>query len=474
MRKWFYGVMITVVLVLFGQAAITTANGMAEDTSGYPSMSLADRKSELSALRKEIDNPNVDWNTYFEMLSRFDRLMMAAKKARANGDGETMSTMRGEVVAVEPAQVQFFTQEYINTVQRKLPLDEGFFRAKEASGYDSSMLLRPSLPMNPAVPKMWAVFYGMLMLLTLGHFWLRIKEMGGNFAMMAVDPRFLLWLGLCPVGIFRYPTPIDVRSAALRAYRLAALALSSLITVTAAGCAGKKVKTGADEGRVEDAHTLHIDAATKAWPSYIGSNGAVFHDSPVAQTIVMASKSGVYGGAWFSVPVTTTGVSPNYGRELDLLGGWAGTKTGMNMDFGVTFIGVTPVGKYRGDVLMFSAMASLDVDVGFCKISPYFSFQQASPVIGGTPAAGYFLREGVRWSGQRGRFSGRANVELVRDSGAFGFQSGYLAQGGAEVSAKFGKWSVGMPIRFGKPLSTNITDRKRELQAGISLATRIR
>ena len=171
------------------------------------------------------------------------------------------------------------------------------------------------------------------------------------------------------------------------------------------------------------------------------------------------------------MPLGGPKLTQNFGYEVDFSGGWNGQLRNFSFNADATFVGVTPLLKYGGDVLQLSMTASRDLKVGRGQtITPYFWVAHAMPTTSNSPEQGTFYHEGLRWNWSRGSWSAGANAELMYDSGAFGFESGHLARGGASVGRKFGpRLSLKIPVTWSTLISKVGDGRRSEIQVGASV-----
>jgi len=467
---WFYwiaGVSLAISILVAGVMSLRDMDR--EDVSGYPQMSATEIGDEMDALRGVSASPVSDPRVAFNTLSRFESLNQAIKRYNA-GRGLTTEGHHKVVRAggFDVVALDLVKNDYVNKVIELARQDwKAFEKAKsEALGQDHAPAVKYP-PGDTRVPKAWAIVYFVGIVFAFGRFAIVIEEMGGSWWMSALtDWRFPFYLIVWFVGVFKYPTDIDVRMQVRRAYRFAVLVLSSALSLAAAGCAGKRVNTEPDERRVDTAKTWQMNASTQTWPSYIAGNGAVFHPAPVEQTTVnVTASNGVYVGGLHSTPITRTGLAPNFGREVDLSVGWNGKIGKTNVGTDLTMVDVTPLGRLRGNVIQTSASANRPLAHGF---TPFVSVHVAMPARGESPKRGVFVRQGLRWGESFGRFSASAGAEVFHDTGTFGFDSGWLARGNASIVARLNKhWQVGVPIRWNKPLSAVSDGRRKELQGGL-------
>lgn len=440
----------------------------------YVYMSPHERETEYAQLKNESKHPGTDVTPekYFRVIARFGRLEDAIHRAELE---EPLKSRGSREPSDDQVSLRFIQNDYVNATNNQMinraNTQERIDKARSDSGVqtiDNSHIM----PGDPLTPKSWALVYFAGLLFAFGHFYIRNKNMGGNFLLIS-DLRFWLWSIAWLPGVFRYPTPIDIRYQLQRARRFVTFIISTCLPLTAAACAGKKVKTEPDERRADAAHTLRLNASTTTWPKYVGVNGAVFHASSVQQTTVNLSfPRGLYAGVWDSVPLGDRGLEPNFGREIDFFGGWNGQIHGFNLNTQALYVGVTPIIRYRGDVLVLSTTVSRDLRLGHNQVlGPYLWLAYNMPTVGDRPRQGNFYHEGIRWHWSQGMWSVGANAELMHDSGAAGFSPGYFARGGASIGRTVNKHlRAEIPLQWSVPLSRLRDGRCPEVQAGLTLS----
>ncbi len=470
-RTFYTLIGLSLAMAILFALAISLSNVDKQDVSKYPKMTSAERRAEYQALQAEAARPHFGLTSYFNTQARFDRLKLAIRRARK----EELPTYNRnvELPGQDEVQLSFLRDEYTANTQGTWSTitftDEEREKAIAAVGFPKEDY---SLRTNPALPWAWATVYCLLFILTLGRFNIQMREMGGRPWLMLWDLRFYLWLIVCLPGIFRYPKKVDMVAQLKRAYRFGTLLITSSLTMGAAACAGKQVRTGQEERRKNAPHALHVDVSTTTLPYYLGGDGAVFHPAPVQQTIATVSTtSGLYGGLWHSLPLGGFNLRPNYGHEVDLFSGWSGPIKGLQFTGDATYVGVVPLQKYRGDVWQFTT----DVGRSFKMVhgqtlTPEFRFRFAVPARGDQPPGGRFFRESLGWSWQPGRFEITVRSGLLHDSGAFGFGAGWFSDNTANINVKLGPHlKLGVPMSFMAPVSRLHDARHRQLQAGLSL-----
>lgn len=471
-RSVFYIVAWMFLAVMLGNAGYRSLKPGFVDMSKYPQMSFEERLAEADALHNESEQPTRDASKYFEMVYRFEKLDKAMSLAHIG-----LAT-RGPAIpnrAFDQVGLRFDENQYVNRMQSMYEFSDNIRARAETDPFAikaKEMGFRDVTPMDPATPRAWFAVYLAIVLLQFGHFVIRIEEMGGSWLLAITDIRFYFW-GLVPGGATKYPTNIDVVAGVKRAYRFAVAFLGASLSLAAAGCAGKRVKTDPEEGRPTQAPIAwHANMNTTVWPTYIGGNGAVFHPAPVVQSsATIAHTSGTYASLWWSDPLTHTNSSPNFARELDGSLGWAGKiPLGLIGSVDLTWVGVTPVAQYAGDVLQLSLGVSRPVEVHGHSVTPYFTYRHAEPTMGKNPGKGSFSIWGARTGWKAGPLDGAIRAELMTDTGTFGFARRMLVDGGGSVGMNIGKdLRAEAPLRWYIPVSGPPDGRKPELQSGLSL-----
>ncbi len=210
------------------------------------------------------------------------------------------------------------------------------------------------------------------------------------------------------------------------------------------------------------AEAQEVSVTSKAKGMYLGADGARFFDEgPVLHSDLSLSwKSGVFAGIW-----TSTGANTRRGfdKEIDGILGYESSLGKVSYTVDVEYFAVQGV-----DV----ANANLELGVGpaFIRIEAYTPMQKNGPRKGLVTSAG--LRYDLGLSKHL-----VLNLEGLTkyDSGAFGYDSGWLAQGFSGLSLSVNeKTSVVGGIRWSTPL-THMTDgRKSEAVWEVGLSRTLR
>jgi len=462
----FYCLMATVLLAAFGRAIYLSKNVEVRNQGVIDQLLLtpAGREAEFQVLRTETSQPVHSARQYFDLVKRL--YVLESSYFQADRDSQADIVERGRVMSVRSLLMGSLMEQVRNYNLHADPE----FDSLQAS---TSKLLNSGYVMDGRMPAAWGLFYFLGLGLTFIHFSIRYRMMGGRLELMLTDWRCPMWLIVWPVGIFRYPRAMDIQAQFIRAYRFAVFLLSSSLSLFAAGCAGKRVRTEPDPAKLVQARSWQLDASTSFWPAYLGANGGIFHPGAVQQSSVTVSHgpSGTYAGVWFSEPLTERGLVPNFGHELDLFGGWGSTFHGLNVGANVLYVDVTPVGKYRGNVYLFSGSVGRQIfSVGSHSLRAQFTAQGNVPAKGTTPARGLNLRHRLSyaWSISKS-LSAQSYAEFTHDSGALGFQRGWYSLYGSSLIWRMpGGFALQGQLRGAIPLT--VSDRKKVVQAGLSFA----
>ena len=481
---WVGSVLLGLALLHAGWRSLKDADKRDPDPTHYTYMSYVDRVHELESLRKEVASAKggeITPQQYFPNLARFWKLEDAMDRARIEETPMAQAALHGVPASeIMAAQDKVAVDRLLNDYTGKRDLrgmwskgytDAELDRIKKDSGIDAIGPLTHDVPADPLILSAWIVVMVIGWVLTFGVCCFRTEDAGASIGWAAFDLKFWFSVFVWPYGLSKYETSVGAQFARVRRYVTAIL--SSSLALAAAGCAGKRIKTEPDEKQAApSAWVIKAQASTTTWPSYVGGDGGVFHPEPVQQTSTTISlPKGFYVGVWNSIALGGRELAPNFGDEIDLSGGWNGQLGGFSINTDATHIGVTPLRRYRGDVLQLSTMLSHDLKIHGKTITPFFWVRRSTPVVGSTPVGGLFLHEGIRTSWQVGRWGGGLSAELMHDSGAFGYSPNYFLKANASIGTNINNhWRVEIPVRLYHPLSNNGDGRKTELQAGFTLS----
>ncbi len=192
------------------------------------------------------------------------------------------------------------------------------------------------------------------------------------------------------------------------------------------------------------AHAVDFSATYWLKSQYVGANGAVFEDRPVAQVTVVASGERCSASLWAST--TREGWKARAGDELDY-------------NIWCSWGSVTMAASYY-DLSMPGGVSDLNLRYGFgewwIKTSWFKTFELSFP--GGTIAA--VGHQG--WSAELGEWNLTISPQASYDFGAFGFEEGVIGKVSTTLSNE--------KVTFGVEFSDGITvgDRGSEVVFWVS------
>ncbi len=180
---------------------------------------------------------------------------------------------------------------------------------------------------------------------------------------------------------------------------------------------------------VETADSWSYTVVSRVLSQYLGLNGAVFHKKPVLQTSFTASHAnGLYLDLWTSVGLADKRYGNNFGDEIDLTAGWAGSKFDIDWDVGLSYIIAGNMGHSDDDFWWQYIEGKKTFELGESQtLSPFgrvewFANTELQPI---KP----YLEAGAYHSWQISEsVSLQSRGSMLWDSGVFGFRSGFVAR----------------------------------------------
>ncbi|MBI4992308.1 MAG: hypothetical protein HZB99_03750 [Candidatus Harrisonbacteria bacterium] len=213
---------------------------------------------------------------------------------------------------------------------------------------------------------------------------------------------------------------------------------------------------------------------TGAYSNYLLDNGMVFHNDPVLQSELMINlPKGFYLDMWHSIGMDGSGPSSGLDDELDYTAGWKGDIKGLTLNIGILYMDIVDILNVpRGDVVLPYAEAGKVLSLTETQIlNPFAKVQPAISAKGDYPKGGLYWGTGLRHLYQINPKMGLGEeLMFIHDSGAFGFDNGWLFKYAVNVNRKlFGPFSLDFPmLKFTAPLS-GMNDRKKETSVGVRL-----
>jgi hypothetical protein len=224
------------------------------------------------------------------------------------------------------------------------------------------------------------------------------------------------------------------------------------------------VSASAEEpAKKETTHTFSVTG----WTEYIGGNGALFHEYATMQSDWTVDFPGCgYGNVWVSFGLDDSNLSSNFGDELDLTVGCAGSFRGFNWDTGLLYIDVVPLMAVENDIV--DPYISLSRSFGSWGLT--LKVESYLPV-GGEIEGGWLVHlRGSTSVSVAGRSFGLA-PSLTRDDGAFGFDPAWMSQ--LIVSTDFAVGDSGViltpKLKVVSPLTSVDDGRGTEVAYGLAI-----
>lgn len=193
-----------------------------------------------------------------------------------------------------------------------------------------------------------------------------------------------------------------------------------------------------------DSSLVSFTLTTTLFNQYLGANGDIFYDGPVIQPdLFIAFPNGLYADVWVSRADGNLG--EDFGDELDLTVGWSNER----LDVSAARFWVL-----GGDVAQLKAVfAPWLLDYGANSFILDTKIEYYWPTASGGPAEGTMLRIGLSYSRQLSeRWSLSQRGGVFWDSGAFGYERGYLAEWRGGVSFSWKGMSIGPVVKFTTPI----------------------
>ncbi len=214
-----------------------------------------------------------------------------------------------------------------------------------------------------------------------------------------------------------------------------------------------------------------VTITPQVYSKYLGGNGAIFYDSPVAQIdVFVAWRNGIYADAWKSF-------GSGFGNENDLSVGWTKQlKHGWYINPELLYIDASPSGDVHNDVV------SPRVELGrrfkmtdSLSVAPYArweNYQMRKWLYKTNGGNFFFVGTKFDWSPMQ-KTTISLNLKVVRDAnGAFALTPGWLAQTCLRGEVRVAKrTALVLDVKTSSPLTTHDT-RKAEAVAGIGFSYR--
>lgn len=218
--------------------------------------------------------------------------------------------------------------------------------------------------------------------------------------------------------------------------------------------------------------------STKFWSQYLDNNGAVNHDQPVLQSDLFISLPlGFYFDFWHSMGLDETGLSTDFGDEINYTLGWGGTLNGFGFDLGFSYLDFIDLFKMpKGDVLRPYAEINKEFKITEKNIlTPYARWDGSFPASGNSPEKDQWFSLGLKHVWQINETAElKQKLFTLYDTGALGFAKAVIGQYNIGLG-----WNVTKSVTLDLPnfkISTPLTPvndgRKTEFVIGAGLSLR--
>jgi len=200
--------------------------------------------------------------------------------------------------------------------------------------------------------------------------------------------------------------------------------------------------------------------STDVRSEFMGANGAIFHNQPVLNSsLILSLPNGIYVGTWHSVGLDNTDLSSDFGDELDLFLGFSNSYEKINLDAGIIYIDVHNLAKIpEGDVVY----PYMELNMPMANLTPFVKVECSFPIVGIEPIKGTLSFIGTRhvWKLNK-TIHVNQEIKTMYDSGAFGFDSGWIGQYSISLNIK----SFNIHARGAYPL-TELSQRDPKMIVG--------
>ena len=478
--------MALAAVILFGNALRRSINVESRKeairTEQFETLSDHECVLRYNALLKVLGGRPATWGEYFATLHRMDMVVGAAQKAMKRHPSLAVGSpgwrdvdiVRSIPVEIRPWATEY--ERYTNGLDKTSDWKTAYDRYV-ASGFDPLRQPPVSVPGSERLVFWWLVFYfGMMPLIGI-HYAIQIKQRGMSVWLeVCANPAFPLWVALWPIGLFRYPMKTSPMAQLRRARQWATLVFCSSLSCFAGTGKVCEKREQAPQHQRYDKPFVAWSFSTVTMSNYVGLDGGLFFPGVNQWTTVTAKfPCGVYVSFFDAEPVTHRSLRPSFGFEMDGIIGWSGERAGYSIDLNATYLNAFPLRQIpRGDVIQLSEKIGRKLSLGEkSDVTPYVWMRQAFPVRGPTPVGGWFIHGGATFSRKFGEsVSSSMSTEVVHDSGAFGFNPGYIGRIVSNLTWKKGKHvSVQFPIvNVSAPLSHTGDGRKSQVSFGIGFS----
>lgn len=224
---------------------------------------------------------------------------------------------------------------------------------------------------------------------------------------------------------------------------------------------------------------ISFTLSSKVYSQYlIADTGHIGHDKPVIQTDLFISlPKGFYFDLWHSAGLDGTGLSSDYGDEIDYTVGWNGKLGEINLDLGVSYFDLVDLFKLpHGDLIR----PYLELNKGFDiteshRLTPYVYLGFPYSAKGDEFGHGFFVRSGIKHAWQiTPELTLNQKTNLFFDNGACGFDSGILGEYRCDIGWQISKSTTIdlISLKFVTPFTSLSDSRETEIVYGVGITHR--
>ncbi len=209
---------------------------------------------------------------------------------------------------------------------------------------------------------------------------------------------------------------------------------------------------------------------------YIGVAGGQFWPGSVAQSDISISNSWLNVFLWHSTGLgeNSAGMWNDFDDEFDIIVSMTTgiLPGGLSMTNGVGYFEIVEsAANLDGNVMTAFSSISKEVELNEKTLSPFLRLEAYAPSRGETPGSGLLIYTGVSTVGNLGNVSIWGQVNVVHDSGAFDFESGWQAQQRTTVTVPiFRNVSLEGDFYLSTPITSVNDGRKTFVQYGFGLS----
>ncbi len=498
--------MILAFVGMFGNAFIQTCRSFEAENDreleAWPHLTASQIDREFKELLAVVDAAPQSCEEYFTVLHRITALEGSVRLySTKHPPLDPRYVSRDDISVRWQIENKWTDSQRVDALIVRFGV-EAYTRARDSVGMHNQYRANLPQPSRPSTWQEWTwwmyqacywwiVAHLVAILFMPGHLALKARDSGSTLQreLGANFPRLMLAVLVPEWGLVKYriaDPAKQIMDASRLALKFATWVLATCLSVFTS--TGKLVRASELDERGGGSETVLVHKArysfsTITLPAYIGfMDGGAFRRGMVQQSeFTVALPSGLYFDQWSSFSLDKRGEKPNFGDELDYTIGISG-KIGrgifrrfrLQYNLSATYLDVYSLFKLpRGDVINLGAFLGREFKVAQGSVTPYIWVRKAMPAKGKEPAGGTFVMLGSRFQrALKGRLSVGGDMSFNHDSGAFGFNEGWIGRVAASANWKVsGHLTLQAPfVQFSTPLTHTGDGRKTEIPVGIGFS----